>query len=103
MKDPDFPHGETLVTFQPSTMSSLEARAFASSEDPEREIDELSDAAERGSITARIRIGGLLTGLGPKRWREARASWLEALGELGCGCRSSGAVGIDVAGGLGRR
>lgn len=81
MKDPDFPHGETLVTFQPSTMSSLEARAFASSEDPEREIDELSDAAERGSITARIRIGGLLTGLGPKRWREARASWLEALGE----------------------
>lgn len=81
MKEPDSARGETTVTFQPSTMSTLEARAFAFSEDPEREIDELSDSAQRGSITARIRIGGLLTGLGPKRWREARASWLEALKE----------------------
>lgn len=57
MKEPDSARGETTVTFQPSTMSSLEARAFASSEDPEREIDELSDSAQRRSITAQIRIG----------------------------------------------
>lgn len=73
--------GETTASFQPSTMSSLEARAFASSDDPEREIRELCDDAERRSITARIRIGGLLAGLGPGRWREARASWLGALEE----------------------
>ena len=73
--------GETLTSFQPSTMSTIEARAFASSDDPEREIRDLRDDAERGSITARIRIGGLLTGLGPKRWREARGYWLEALEE----------------------
>lgn len=63
----DHINGETPSSFQPSTMSSLEARAFASSVDPGRKIQELREDAGRGSITARIRIGGLLTGLGPKR------------------------------------
>lgn len=81
MTDVDHTLGETITSFRPSTMSSLEAKAFASSEDPEQEIRELSDAAERGSITARMRIGALLTGLGPKRWREARANLLAALEE----------------------
>lgn len=81
MTDVDHTLGETITSFRPSTMSSLEAKAFASSEDPEQEIRELSDAAERGSITARMRIGALLTGLGPQRWREARGYWLAALEE----------------------
>lgn len=79
MTEPGAIGGETARTFHPSTMSSLVANASLGSGDPEREIASLRDQADRGSLTARMRIGGILAQLGPARLREARKYLLEAL------------------------
>lgn len=81
MTEPGAIGGETARTFHPSTMSSLVANASHESGDPEREIASLRDQADRGSLTARMRIGGILAQLGPARLREARKYLLEALEE----------------------